>query len=358
MQLWEGGFNYPITMTTLHMILKVLMSRIWCYFKGIHIAPLAWRTYMRVIVPIGVLTSLDIMLSNLSIPLIPLSLYTALKTTVPVWSFIMTVAFGIEAFQWRTFWSIACVVGGLALAVEFRVDGSILGVILVLVASLSGGLRWVLTQVLLEVDPCSSDIMVAIYRFSPISAVFLLPLMLYFEWGSLSNSKFASNPFAMDAFGFSSCGGLISIALIAFEIYILRATTAVSLGILGQFKEILQILLSIAIYRERMTVQTGIGLTISIIAANFYRLIKQGYFDASRGRGGEGAIVEMSLRKTKSKGSGDSHVNISTYNPLSSTSHSEDSGADMMDMHAGLDVFLEVDSDGELESDHDDMLLF
>ena len=66
----------------------------------------------------------------------------------------------------------------------------------------------------------------------------------------------------------------------------MKATTAVTLGMLGQFKEIMQILLSIAIYQEHMSVQTGVGLSVSILAANFYRLIKSGYFDTTTGGGG------------------------------------------------------------------------
>jgi hypothetical protein len=34
MQLWEGGFHYPILMTTLHMGLKVLISWTWMLSKG------------------------------------------------------------------------------------------------------------------------------------------------------------------------------------------------------------------------------------------------------------------------------------------------------------------------------------
>jgi len=366
MQLWEGGFEYPITMTTLHMLLKVLITRIYMFFTGVPVPPLQYKTTLQIVVPIGVLTATDIMLSNMSIPLIPLSLYTALKTTVPVWSFVLAILYKLEPFRWATFFSIAALVGGLALAVEFRIDGSMTGIALVLCASLSGALRWVLTQVLLETDAASKDVMVAIYRFSPASFLFLLPIALYFEAGDLYASKFVQEQpeLGWKAFFFSVGGGVISIALIGFEIYILRATTAVTLGMIGQFKEIMQILLSLAIYNEHLSWQTGVGLSVSVIAANFYRLIKSGHIggggnqdnstsgsggasrrNGDRGNRGASSTVEMAMRKNR--------VDVDEYNPLRGF---EGDYVDE-DLTAGLDVFLEVDSDGEGEFD-DDLYVF
>jgi solute carrier family 35, member C2 len=355
MQLWEGGFDFPILMTALHMLLKVIISRIYIWTSGTRVPPLDWTRTLRIVIPIGVLTGADIMLSNLSIPLIPLSLYTALKTTVPVWSFVLSIIYKLEPFTWATFLSISALVCGLAVAVEFRADGSMLGVALVLCASLSGGLRWVLTQVLVETDASSKNVMVAIYRFSPSSFIFLVPIACIFELKPLLESKFINErtDLGLEALGFASAGGFISIALIGFEIYILRATTAVTLGIIGQFKEILQILLSIAIYREHISVQTGVGLSVSVIAANFYRLIKQGYFgnisssnnsnnnNNSRSSGG------MAMRKDSSRVEEDG-----SYNPLRGYGDGEIDGADE-ELTAGLDVFLEVDSDGEGNYDDD-----
>ena len=277
MQLWEGGFAYPILMTTVHMAIKVVISRIWicCRSDPEPIPCLNWTQTLKLVLPIGIFTASDIMLSNLSIMYIPLSLYTALKTTVPVFTFVVGILLGVEPFEKWTFLSISCVVVGLAIAVQFSTEGSILGVILVLLASFSGGLRWLLLQVLVSTDESSRDIMVAIYRFSPSSTIFLLPIGLYFEFPKLLSSKFCEDfNLGLGALGNVSAGGFLSIALIGFEIYILRETSSLTLGILGQIKEVFQILLSVVIYSEYLTVETGVGLSISIIAADAYRRIK------------------------------------------------------------------------------------
>ena len=77
-----------------------------------------------------------------------------------------------------------------------------------------------------------------------------------------------------EAIGIGCSGAIFSIALIGFEIFIVRITSSVTLGILGQAKEIAQIALSMLIYKETMTARTAVGLSISLIAANAYKMIK------------------------------------------------------------------------------------
>ena len=77
-----------------------------------------------------------------------------------------------------------------------------------------------------------------------------------------------------EAAGIACAGAALSIALIGFEIFIVRITSSVTLGILGQFKEIMQIALSMLIFRERMNIQTALGLAISLVAANYYKMLR------------------------------------------------------------------------------------
>lgn len=279
-QYWNGGFDYPILLTTLHMGLKVLVTRWWIYFKGVEVPPLDLWTNLKIVIPIGVFTGADIVLSNMSILYIPLSLYTALKTIVPAMAFFFSVMIGLEKFKWPTFVSIVFVALGLMIAVQFSSDASTVGIVLVLLASVSSGLRWALLQWLIQIDSVSSNVMVAIYRFTPSSTLFLLPIALVVELPRFLQSHFASSALlTSEAIGIGCFGAILSIALIGFEIFIVKLTSSVTLGILGQAKEIAQIALSMLIYKETMSVRTAIGLSISLIAANFYKLIKQGESD-------------------------------------------------------------------------------
>ena len=102
-QFWEGGFDFPILLTTLHMGLKVIVTRWWIWATGKDVPAFDIWTHLKIVIPIGVFTGADIVMSNLSILYIPLSLYTALKTIVPALAFFFSVIFGLERFKWSTF---------------------------------------------------------------------------------------------------------------------------------------------------------------------------------------------------------------------------------------------------------------
>ena len=64
------------------------MNFVFCPFPPILVLPLSFRTsYLWMVVPIGMLTSLDISLSNTSLIYIPISLYTTVKASVLVYTF-------------------------------------------------------------------------------------------------------------------------------------------------------------------------------------------------------------------------------------------------------------------------------
>ena len=76
-----------------------------------------------------------------------------------------------------------------------------------------------------------------------------------------------------EAAGIAVAGAMLSIALVGFEIFIVRITNSVTLGILGQFKEIMQIALSMFIFKEKMN-PDGRRSTISLIAANYCKAVR------------------------------------------------------------------------------------
>lgn len=287
MQYWHSGFDYPILLTTVHMGLKVVIARAWVSCdSSADIAPLDYITVMKLVVPIGVLTSADIALSNLSILYIPLSLYTAMKTTVPIWTYIIGIGLKIETFNTRTFLSIFFIVLGLSVAVQFSTNGSTIGVVYVSLAALCGAMRWVLLQILIETDSSSKHVMVAIYRFSPSAFLFLIPIAVAFEMPRFLKSNFGDSlTLSSEAFGVACCGAVFSIFLIGFEIIILRTTSSVTLGILGQLKEMMQITLSMLIFSESMNLQVIGGLCVSLVAVNYYRIIKTEEIDSDTSEG-------------------------------------------------------------------------
>lgn len=119
------------------------------------------RVYWTTLVPCGLATSLDIGLSNTSMRYISLSLYTMLKSTTPIFVVLVAWFMRLEKVTWRLVAVVCVMCVGVVLMVSSpkdSVSGSkvsdrgeyILGVVLVLLASVMSGVRWGLTQLWLH----------------------------------------------------------------------------------------------------------------------------------------------------------------------------------------------------------------
>jgi len=141
-------------------------------------------------------------------------------------------------------------------------------------------------QLLAVHDPQSSQSMVTLYRFSPYSALTILPFALLIEVpilmhsdfvntssSSSSSSESSSQYLLLEAFGFLSFGGLISFCLIIVEIVLLRTTSSLTMSVIGQLKEMLQILAGMLFYADKISLRSGVGISVSICGAYYYRYL-------------------------------------------------------------------------------------
>ena len=133
-------------------------------------------------------------------------------------------------------------------------------------------------QLLAVRDPQSSQSMVTLYRFSPYAALSILPFALLFEVPVLLKSDFvtasdSTQYLLLEALGFLSFGGLISFCLIIVEIILLRITSSLTMSVIGQLKEMLQILAGMLFYADNISMRSGVGITVSILGAYYYRHI-------------------------------------------------------------------------------------
>ncbi|CAI5528818.1 unnamed protein product, partial [Closterium sp. Naga37s-1] len=124
-------------------------------------ARLAWRDYFVRVVPTGVATSLDIALSNLSLALVTLTFYTMCKSSAGVFLLLFAFLFRLETPSFKLLGiiliisvGVLCIVACVwcSLPVAGETEFELVGFILVMLASFMAGLRWVLLQVLLQVE--------------------------------------------------------------------------------------------------------------------------------------------------------------------------------------------------------------
>jgi solute carrier family 35, member C2 len=278
-----GGFKFPILYTTAHMCIKYLLSRLWARSSPqILITPLTWTEILTTALPIGFATSLDVMFSNYSLLYISITLYTIIKASILIWTFLWGILFQIEPFHFRTLSAVFVIFFGISLAVFASTDLSFFGIFLVMIAAACGGIRWVLVQKLLTSATASSssssacNSMISIYHFSPYSALSILPFGLYNLFVFVSSDYYLSSSSLnlWITFGLIVTGGIIAFYLILTEVYLVQITSSLTLGVLGQIKEMVQIVLSIIVFHDAISWMNGIGVVIAVLGVWWYKSIK------------------------------------------------------------------------------------
>lgn len=234
--------------------------------------------YWKLAVPIGLCTSLDIMLSNLSFLYITVTFYTVVKSGGNVWNLLFSIWLGHQRGSLALASVILLISSGIALASYGSTQFVVHGFLLVLAASIIGTLRWVLTQSLLKVmDESSNRILAVVYYISPASAASLLPIALVSEGRGLLQSKFvADSQLLTQSLVLIFVSGCFAFALIFVEILLVKKTSALSLGIAGSFKDVTQVLLAVFIFGDLLNPINVVGLVVATCGMLLYAFIKHG----------------------------------------------------------------------------------
>ncbi|KAI9282707.1 triose-phosphate transporter family-domain-containing protein [Sporodiniella umbellata] len=203
------------------------------------------------------------------------------KSSTPIWVLIFSFLFGFEKPRFRLISIILIMVAGVVLTVEGETKFDALGFGLVLTASIVSGLRWSMTQLLLQHETLGMDNPIAtLYYLSPIMFITMLTLSLALEnpLEQFQHSKhFDTLSHVTESLGLMSIGGFLAFAMTLAELYLIKNTNTVTLSVAGISKEIVIITLSVIIYGDVLTPKNLLGLFVSIvgiIAYNYHKLSK------------------------------------------------------------------------------------
>lgn len=252
------------------------------------------RRYAKFVVPCGLAAALNVALSNCSLQLISLSFYTMVKSSSLMFLLLFAFLFRLEQPTQHLLGIIGIVGAGLVLMLYHPVSFSMTGFILVFGSAIFSGLRWSLTQVILQryeekshSDETSEGEKLAgamagagplrtILFLGPIIIPCLFSLSLLVEGPqSIINSVFFTSPTsAQQAWGICIFGGLQCFLVIGLEYQCVRETSVLTLSIASIIKEVAIIGISVIILGDRIPLVNVIGAVIVIIGIFLYSLYK------------------------------------------------------------------------------------
>ena len=206
--------------------------------------------------------------------------------THPTHSYIRILFWGIimqlEPLTWEVCAICALVSGGVSMASYGEASFSWMGFALVTAACCLSGLRWGLTQIMLEEDDDDQEggvhhqPLAILYHISLASALSCVPVFLMIELKPFTEySPFFQDPGVFLEVSFVLLtGGLISFLLILAEVKLVQISSSLTMGLFGVCKEFVTVALSMAVFHDKVSLLNVLGLGFAVAGVVWYRKYK------------------------------------------------------------------------------------
>ncbi|XP_039591144.1 solute carrier family 35 member C2 [Polypterus senegalus] len=276
-------FHFPLFMTLVHLMMIFILSAITRVFMhcwtGKARVLFTWRDYMIKVAPTALATALDIGLSNWSFLFITISLYTMTKSSAVLFILFFSLIFKLEEPKPCLIVVVLLIAGGLFMFTFESTQFNLEGFLLVLLASFLGGIRWTLTQILMQKAELGLQNPVdTMYHLQPLMFLGLFPLFFFNEGLSLSTSeklfRVSDMSHLLHTIVLLSLGGALAFGLGFSEFLLVSKTSGLTLSIAGIFKEICTLLLASHLMGDEMSTLNWLGFAVCLSGISLHVSLK------------------------------------------------------------------------------------
>ncbi|KAM7090398.1 solute carrier family 35 member C2 isoform X3 [Ciconia boyciana] len=210
------SFPFPLLVTLLHLLLifglSALARALARCRSGRPRAALSWADCLRRAAPAALSTSLDIGLSNWSFLYVTVSLYTMTKSSAILFILLFSLLFKLEEVRVALLLVVLLIAGGLFMFTYKSTQFNAQGFVLVLCASFLGGIRWTLTQILMQKAELGLPLSISekLFRFHEAGMLFSLEICILFLATRLLGDRLS----LLNWLGFAVCLSGISLHVI------------------------------------------------------------------------------------------------------------------------------------------------
>jgi len=264
-------FQFPIFLTTWHLVFATIMTQILARFTTIldsrKKVPMNGRVYLRAIVPIGLFFSLSLICGNQAYLHLSVAFIQMLKATMPVAVLITTWSLGVAPVNLKTLGNVSFIVLGVIIASFGEIQFVMVGFLWQCGGIVFEAVRLTMVQRLLSGSDFKMDPLVSLYYYAPACAAINGVVLLFTELPVLT----------MD--DIYRVGGLtlFSNALVAFllnvsVVFLIGKTSSLVLTLSGVLKDILLVFASMFLFKDPVSMLQAFGYSIALGGLVYYKL--------------------------------------------------------------------------------------
>lgn len=275
--------HYPLSIVIGHLLVKFILvacvRMTWESWTKVRRPVLTWRPYVSQIAPVGIASALDIGLSNWSFEFITVSLYTMSKSTAIIFIMGFALLFKLEKKHWTLLVVVLMISGGLVMFTYQATQFNLAGFIMVMTASFLSGLRWTLSQMVMQRSEMGlANPIDMIYHIQPWMMVVLLPFAFGFEGLDLALTKHVFRyenvqdmlTTAMEVL----LGSIMAFLMEVTEYLLVSVTSSLTLSVSSIIKEVVTLTLAIVVTHDELSLINAIGLIICLLGITLHVVLK------------------------------------------------------------------------------------
>lgn len=249
------------------------LNPLWSYRWAAGTYRLNRAVWCNFILPLGLATSLDIFLSNLSLRFVSMQLYTVCKSSALIWTFLLSLCLRLQKATLALSLAVAGVGSGVILTALQPTAVHAGGLIAVLAAAAFSASRWVFSEKFFERQGVQPSVFLIIALQAPVTVLLLLPLAAG-EFSSLLEVVQTSSSAGTLLMGFGLGGGLLAFFLLVVELQLISMTSALTTNVLGHLKDLIAVGAAFIVLHEELTLLNAIGVGLTVVSAIAYSLVK------------------------------------------------------------------------------------
>ncbi|KAM0328528.1 hypothetical protein ACHAQA_004935 [Verticillium albo-atrum] len=266
-----AGFKYPVILTCWHLVFATiatqLLARTTSLLDSRHQVKMTGRTYLRAVVPIGLLYSGSLVCSNLVYMYLSVAFIQMLKAGAPVAVLFASWAFRVADPELNTLYNILFIVAGVALASFGEIEFSIVGFMFQIAGIIFEAVRLVMIQVLLKGDESAQkmDPLVSLYYYAPVCAVtnFLVAAIAEFP-------TFEYEDLQRTGYSILFLNASVAFGLNVASVFLIGKTSSLVMTLTGILKNILLIGVSVLIWNTSVSGLQCFGYSLALFGLVIY----------------------------------------------------------------------------------------
>lgn len=226
---------------------------------------MSWDLYLRSVVPIGLLYSLSLWLSNSAYIYLSVSFIQMLKALMPVAVYSISVMLKKEGFKSETMANMVSISVGVAIAAFGEAKFDSWGVMLQLGAVAFEATRLVMIQILLTSKGITLNPITSLYYVAPCCLAFLFIPWILVEFPSLKENSSFHFDYAIFASN-SFCAFALNLAVFL----LVGKTSALTMNVAGVVKDWLLIAFSWSVIKDTVTPINLFGYGLAFLGVAYY----------------------------------------------------------------------------------------